>query len=116
MEFPNTVQELFMLLVTNVVFLGAVSALLTGFLWRTGWNPSENVKRGISLAIPFVVAFGAFFGQLLFGYVTAWDENTIYGIVLVGIAAGYGKQAIYAAYKGTKNVLAGPKPDIENQI
>jgi hypothetical protein len=108
MDIPNSFQDLLAQLAGAVLFLGAVSALLTSALW---WiheqllgrpNLPANWKRLISLLMPFVLAVGAYAAQVAFGY-APWDVEPLYSALVTAFMAATGKQLAFVGYEAYRS-------------
>lgn len=101
-----TFHDLLVLLTTSGLAVGAVSAFLTGLLWRVlaeyvpgnGYTPPENWKRLISLIVPFVVTLVCYLVLVVQGS-TAFNEETLWVVLYVGFVGATGKQIAFTAWQ-----------------
>lgn len=103
---PITLPDLLLALTSSGLAVGAVSAFLTGLLWRAlaeywpgqGYQPAENWKRLVSLVLPFVVVLVCYAALVAQGG-TAFTEETLWAVLYVGLVGATGKQLAFTAWQ-----------------
>lgn len=114
MEIPTTFSALAVKILTDVVFLGLVSALLTGGLWRLleeygHWTVPANWKRLGSLLMPFLLT-GAFYLIQAGRGALPWSIEAYYQAFLAALSAAVGKQLAFTGYTAARGT-GQPGPD-----
>jgi hypothetical protein len=106
---PTSFRELMLLLTTSGTAVGALSAFLTALLWSflaeywpgSGYRPSENRKRAVSVVLPFVLVLGCY-GVLVLQGATHFDEETLWTVIGVAVFAVTGKQIAFTGYRALR--------------
>lgn len=109
MEPTISFRDLMILLTTSGVAVGAASAFLTGLLWRFlaevwpggGYTPAENVKRVVSLMVPFALVLVGYAVLVAQGQ-TVFNEETLWAVIYLAVVSITGKQIAFAGYRAVR--------------